>query len=433
MRIVNYKESQNRIKNILDRSIDSDESIVNSVREIISNVRKKGDTAIFDYTEKFDNYKKDDYDLVVETDFFEKCRKEVDEDLLSIIMEAAGNIKRYHRFQKEESWMENFDHGVKLGQKITPLERVGVYVPGGKAFYPSSLLMNVIPAMVAGVEDIVVVSPPRGFMETPMIGAILFELGIKKAYLVGGAQAISALAFGTETIPKVDKIVGPGNIFVATAKRELFGFVDIDMIAGPSEVVVLAESKIANPLWTALDILSQSEHRTGFESSVLITDSVEFAEKVNEHITKQLKEVDYAEKVEEILEKFGASIIVENMDEGIEVVNRISPEHLEILVEDEDRILEKIKHAGAIFVGNYSSEPIGDYWAGPNHVLPTSGTARFFSPLGTYDFVKKSSVIRYTKDAILKNGKKINTFAQSEDLYFHGKAVLQRYKDLGGY
>ena len=430
MRIVNYKESQDTIKYILDRSIDSDPKIVDIVRDVVHNVRTNGDKAVFEYTEKFDGYKKDDFSMVVDTEFFKKCRKEVDEDLMAIIMESAENIKKYHEFQKEKSWSEDFGDNVQLGQKITPLERVGVYVPGGKAFYPSSLLMNVMPAMVAGVEEIVVVSPPRGFLETPMIGAILFELGIEKAYLVGGAQAVAALAHGTETIPKVDKIVGPGNIFVATAKREVFGFVDIDMIAGPSEVVVLAESKVANPLWTALDILSQSEHRTGYESSVLICDSVEFAEEVNKHITEQLKEVDYADKVEEILEKFGAAIIVDDMNEGIDVVNRIAPEHLEILVTDEDATIEKIKHAGAIFVGNYSSEPIGDYWAGPNHVLPTSGTARFFSPLGTYDFVKKSSVIRYSKEAILKHGKKIDTFAKSEDLYFHGKAVLQRYNDL---
>ena len=289
--------------------------------------------------------------------------------------------------------------------------------------------MNVIPATIAGVKEIIAITPPGLFYDNPLLGATLGICGVEKVYLVGGAQAIAAMAFGTETIPKVHKIVGPGNIYVSLAKREVFGYVDIDMIAGPSEVVVLAED-IANPEWVALDLLSQSEHRTGFESSILVTDSINFAEKVNVCIDQYLKGNEHEKIIRQILDTYGAIILVDSIEQGTEVVNDIAPEHLEIIVRDEQAILAKIKNAGAIFIGEFSSESVGDYWAGPNHVLPTGGTAKFFSPLGVYDFCKKSSLIYYSKEALLKHAEKINTFALEEDLFYHGKAVLKRFQDL---
>jgi histidinol dehydrogenase len=428
MEIIPYKSAGSRLSAILQRSFDVDEKISRRVKKIISDVKRKRDRAVITYTKRFDHFTLTPENMMVTAEYFDQCLGKVDNSIISVIKEAKQNITAYHMNQVQETWEKEFEHGVRLGQKITPIQKAGVYVPGGKAFYPSSVLMNIIPAQIAGVEELVVITPPVHFFEKPLLGATLGILGVKKVYLAGGAQGIAALAFGTETIPRVDKIVGPGSIYVSLAKREVFGYVDIDMIAGPSEVVVLAQDN-APPEWVALDLLSQAEHRTGFESSILVTDSLEFAKSVKTHIDTFLEGSPHKALIHRILDTFGGIIIVDSMTQGVEVVNMIAPEHLEIIVKDEKRVLDKIRNAGAIFIGKYSSEPVGDYWAGPNHILPTGGTARFFSPLGVYDFYKRSSLIYYTKEALLKHAEKINAFALEEDLFFHGKAVLKRYED----
>lgn len=431
MDILNYQSSNEKIKKILSRSIDVKEEISESVKNIVADVKKNGDAALFKYTKEFDKFDLNHSNFVVERDYLNKCLEGMDKQFVEIIKEAIHNIRVYHEMQVEKSWVKEFDDNVKLGQKITPLERAGVYVPGGKAFYPSSVLMNIIPAQVAGVKDIVVCTPPAGFYENNSIGATLALLDIDRVHLVGGAQAVAAMAFGTETIAKVDKITGPGNIFVALAKKEVFGFVDIDMIAGPSEIVVLADDS-ANPEWVALDLLSQIEHGTGLESAVLVTYSQELAVAVSEYIKFCIADYGKKEIISKIIDEYCAIIIAPDMIDCISIVNKIAPEHLEIIAENPDNIVSNIKNAGAIFVGDYSCESVGDYWAGPNHVLPTSGTARFFSPLGVYDFVKRSSLIYYSKDALVKNAQKIYDFAIKENLYFHGRSVLKRFEDISG-
>ncbi len=431
MKIINYSSRGELLNKILARGYTIDPAISEKVKTIINDVRKNKDKALFSYTQQFDNFTHTDKTIIAGKEYLLQCVKRTDAEFITIIQEAGANIEHYHSFQKQSSWVKQCANGVKLGQRIVPLEKVGVYIPGGKAFYPSSVLMNIIPAKIAGVKDIVVVTPPVHFLDKPELGATLALLGIERVYLVGGAQAIAALAFGTESIPRVDKIVGPGNIYVSLAKREVFGFVDIDMIAGPSEIVVLAQEGVS-PEWVALDLLSQAEHRTGFESAILVTDSHKLALKVRDAIMGYLKDSEHRETITKILNNYGAIIVVDDIKQGVEVVNKIAPEHLELLVSDAEGVLAEIKHAGAIFIGSYSSEPVGDYWAGPNHVLPTGGSARFFSPLGVYDFVKRSSLIYYTKQAILKNAQKINKLALYEDLYFHGKAVLKRFEDIKG-
>jgi histidinol dehydrogenase len=428
MEIINYDKNSDQLNKILSRGITVDPAISKKVKTIINDVRKHKDKALFSYTKQFDNFTHSAKTVFVGKEYLNQCLKKADPEFIAIIREAQANIEHYHTFQKQSSWLKKCADGVKLGQRIVPLEKVGVYVPGGKAFYPSTVLMNIIPAKIAGVKEIIVVTPPVHFLDKPELGATLVLLGIEKVYLVGGAQAIAALAFGTQSIPRVDKIVGPGNIYVSLAKREVFGIVDIDMIAGPSELVVLAQEGVS-PEWVALDLLSQAEHRTGFESVVLVTDSRQLALGVKQAVENYLKSSKYKEIITKILDNYGAIIVVDNIAQGAEVVNQIAPEHLELLVNDAESVLSKIKHAGAIFIGKYSSEPVGDYWAGPNHVLPTGGSARFFSPLGVYDFVKRSSLIYYTKKAILKNAQKIEKLAQYEDLYFHGLAVLKRYEE----
>ncbi|MBN1797992.1 MAG: histidinol dehydrogenase [Spirochaetales bacterium] len=429
MKIINYSRNPEQLNKILARGEKIDPAISEKVKTIINDVRKDKDKALFAYTQQFDNFTHTAETVFAGKDYFEKCVQRTDPEFLTIIREAKENIENYHSFQKQSSWLKESADGVKLGQRVVPLEKVGVYVPGGEAFYPSTVLMNIIPAKIAGVKEIIVVTPPVHFLDKPELGATLALLGIEKVYLVGGAQAIAALAFGTQSIPRVDKIVGPGNIYVSLAKREVFGFVDIDMIAGPSEVVILAQEGVS-PEWVALDLLSQAEHRTGFESAILITDSQELALKIQTAIDNYLKSSEHRGIIEQILDNYGAIIIVDNIMQGAELVNRIAPEHLELLVHDADSVLAEIKHAGAIFIGKYSSEPVGDYWAGPNHVLPTGGSARFFSPLGVYDFVKRNSLIYYTKQALFKNAEKINKLAQYENLYFHGRAVMKRYEDI---
>ncbi|MDQ0857314.1 histidinol dehydrogenase [Bacillus sp. V2I10] len=410
----------------LKRSIDSGtEAQREAVKNIIGDVKKKGDASLFAYAEKFDSVRLSS--LRVSEAEVEAAYQELDPDLVEIIREAAENIRFFHEKQKRESWITYKEDGTMLGQKITPLDAVGVYVPGGTAAYPSSVLMNVIPALTAGVKRIVLISPPnrKGTLPAGVLVAAK-ELGIEEIYKSGGAQAVAALAYGTETIRPVDKIVGPGNIYVALAKREVFGDVDIDMIAGPSEIVVLAdETAKANEV--AADLLSQAEHDV-LASSVLVTDSMDLAEAVSTEVTRQLETLPRKEIAGPSIEQFGFIYVAESLNEAINAVNELAPEHLEVLTENPMELLNSIRHAGAIFLGRYSSEPVGDYFAGPNHVLPTNGTARFSSPLNVDDFVKKSSIISYSKQAFQHSAHKIAAFARLEGLEAHARAVEERLK-----
>lgn len=395
------------------------------VQRIIADIRKNGDSALREYTAKFDKVALDSF-LVVEEELTE-AYEQVDADFVQIVREAAENIRVFHEKQLRPSWMTTEGNGTILGQKITPLDSVGVYVPGGTAAYPSSVLMNVIPAKVAGVERIVMVSPPGEDGKLP--AAVLVaakEAGVKEIYKVGGAQAIAALAYGTETIKSVDKITGPGNIFVALAKKEVFGDVDIDMIAGPSEIAVLADDS-AYPDEVAADLLSQAEHDPR-ACSILVTPSSRLAEAVFTEVKKQLELLPRKEIAMRSIEDYGAIYVTESLDEAIATVNELAPEHLEVVTENAIEVVGKIRHAGAIFVGRYSSEPVGDYFAGPNHVLPTNGTARFSSPLNVDDFQKKSSVIIYSEKALKENAEKIAAFARMEGLEAHARAVEARFK-----
>ncbi|KOO37155.1 histidinol dehydrogenase [Priestia koreensis] len=410
----------------LKRSIDQgNEQQREAVLSILETVKREGDAALRAYTEKFDSVTIPT--LLVSDEEKKAAYEEVDEQMLAIIREAADNIRDYHVRMVQQSWMVTKEDGTMLGQKVTPLDAVGVYVPGGLAAYPSSVLMNVIPAQVAGVERIVMVSPPQKNGKLPA-GVIVAaaELGVEEIYKVGGAQAIAALAYGTETIQPVDKIVGPGNIFVALAKREVFGLVDIDSIAGPSEIVVLAdETAYANEV--AADLLSQAEHDAR-ASSVLVTPSMELAEAVALEVEEQTSRLPRKEIVEASIRDYGAIYVTKTMAEAIDAVNSLAPEHLEVVTENPMEILGRIKHAGAIFLGRYSSEPVGDYFAGPNHVLPTNGTAKFSSPLSVDTFVKKSSIISYSQKALEENAHKIAAFARLEGLEAHARAVESRFK-----
>ncbi|MBD1381459.1 histidinol dehydrogenase [Metabacillus arenae] len=411
----------------LRRSLDSGTSKQRAdVYNIVEDVRERGDQALFHYTEKFDRVAL--RELVVQKQEIDEAYQQLDESLVAVIKQAANNIREYHAKQKKESWFYHREDGTMLGQKITPLDAVGVYVPGGTAAYPSSVLMNVIPAQVAGVERIVLVSPPNQDGKLPS-GVLIAanELGVKEIYKVGGAQAISALAYGTESIKAVDKIVGPGNIYVALAKRQVFGTVDIDMIAGPSEIVVLAD-ETAMPNEIAADLLSQAEHDK-LASSVLVTPSIQLAEAVKAEVEKQLETLPRKEIAKASVEQFGQIYVAEGLEEAINAVNELAPEHLEVMTSSPYEVLPLVKHAGAIFLGRYSSEPVGDYFAGPNHVLPTNGTARFSSPLNLDDFVKKSSIIAYSKEAFTENAAKIASFARLEGLEAHARAIEERLKE----
>jgi histidinol dehydrogenase len=411
----------------IKRSIESGTAQqLDVVKGIIADVRGRGDEALRDYTEKFDQVLLDTF-LVSDKEIVD-AYSQVDGEFISIVREAAENIRVFHEKQLRPSWMTTEENGTILGQKITPLDSVGVYVPGGTAAYPSSVLMNVVPAKVAGVGRIVMVSPPGKDGQLP--AAVLVaakEAGVKEIYKVGGAQAIAALAYGTESIVGVDKITGPGNIFVALAKKEVFGDVAIDMIAGPSEIAVLADdTAFADEV--AADLLSQAEHDPR-ACSVLVTPSMSLAEKVAEEVEKQLVLLPRREIAEASIRDYGVIYVTSDLSEACETVNKLAPEHLEIIVENGVEILGKIRHAGAIFIGRYSSEPVGDYFAGPNHVLPTNGTARFSSPLNVNDFQKKSSVILYSKKALTENGGKIAAFARMEGLEAHARAVETRLRN----
>ncbi|KAA9018006.1 histidinol dehydrogenase [Niallia endozanthoxylica] len=411
----------------IKRSVDSGtEEQRKIVKDIIEQVKNNGDEALKAYTEKFDRVQLTN--LAVTESEIEEAYSQVSEEIIEIIKEAAQNIRSFHEKQLRNSWITTEKNGTVLGQKITPLDSVGVYVPGGTAAYPSSVLMNVVPAQVAGVERIVMVSPP-GESGTLPAGVLVAakEAGVKKIYKVGGAQAIAALAYGTESIQPVDKITGPGNIFVALAKREVFGDVDIDMIAGPSEIAVLADDTArANEI--AADLLSQAEHDTR-ACSVLVTPSRQLAEAVSLEVEKQLETLPRKSIAAQSIADYGVIYVTETVAEAIETINELAPEHLEIMMEHAMEKVGQIRHAGAIFVGRYSSEPVGDYFAGPNHVLPTNGTARFSSPLNVDDFQKKSSIIMYSEQAFNENSEKIAKFARLEGLEAHARAIEARKQD----
>ena len=422
MKITRITDKNVSLRRTIDTGTEEQRSIVQS---IISTVREEGDKALFSYTETFDKVSLSD--LKVTEEEFTAAYEALDDELVSIIREAAANIRSFHEKQKRETWISYNDEGTMLGQKITALDAVGVYVPGGTAAYPSSVLMNVIPAQVAGVKRIVITSPPnqQGTLPAGVLVAAK-ELGIEEIYKVGGAQAIAALAYGTETIAAVDKIMGPGNIFVALAKREVFGIVDIDMIAGPSEIVVLSdETARANEI--AADLLSQAEHDKN-SSSILVTTSMKQAEEVKAEVEKQVATLPRKEIAKASIETYGHIYVAVDLETAIAVVNELAPEHLEVLTENPLALLNEIRHAGAIFLGRYSSEPVGDYFAGPNHVLPTNGTARFSSPLNVDDFMKKSSIISYSEQAFQNNYAKVAKLARLEGLEAHARAMEERLK-----
>lgn len=430
MKIIELNETIKKdiMDNMLKRSPANYENYATTVDDILTKVKQEGDKAVFAFTKEFDKAEINKDNILVSDKEIEEAYSQVDKALLSVIRKSAKNIEKYHVKQKQNSWFDANEGGVILGQKITPIESVGVYVPGGKAAYPSSVLMNIIPAKVAGVPNIIMTTPPdKEGKLTPATLVAANEAGISKIYKVGGAQAIGALAYGTDSIPKVDKIVGPGNIYVALAKKAVYGHVSIDSIAGPSEILVLAD-ETANPRYVAADLLSQAEHDE-LASSILVTTSRDLAEKVSDQIDKFLDVLPRRDIMEKSLKDYGYLLVAKDMDEAIEITNEIASEHLEIMTKDPFMVMTKIKNAGAIFIGEYSSEPLGDYMAGPNHVLPTNGTAKFFSPLSVDDFVKKSSIISYSKEALEKVYKDVITFADSEGLYAHANSIAVRFEN----
>ena len=429
MRIVKLtKESKSNIlENLLKRSPNSYGKFESAVADILANVKSRGDDALFEYTRNFDKADINPSNIVVTQEDIDEAYSLVDDKLLDVIRKALVNIRDYHEKQKQYSWFDSKPDGTILGQKVTALSRVGVYVPGGKAAYPSSVLMNVMPAKVAGVEQIVMCTPPDKegkVYPTTLVAAK--EAGVDVIYKVGGAQAIAAMAYGTASVPKVDKIVGPGNIYVALAKKAVFGYVSIDSVAGPSEIMVIAD-ETANPRFVAADLLSQAEHDE-MASAILVTTSEELAKKVSAQIDEFLKELSRSEIISKSLENYGYILVADSIDEAIEVANDIASEHLEIVTKDPFNVMTKIKNAGAIFLGEYSSEPLGDYFAGPNHVLPTNGTAKFFSPLSVDDFIKKSSIISYSREALELIHNDIETFAKAEHLTAHANSIHVRFE-----
>lgn len=429
MRIVKLteQERENILENLLQRSPNQYGKYEATVNEILEEVKQRKDQALFDYTAKFDG-------VPITADTFQVTQKEIDEaysqvdpHLVEIIRKSLKNIQEYHRKQVRYSWFDSKPDGTLLGQKVTALERVGVYVPGGKAVYPSSVLMNIVPAKVAGVDRIVMTTPPgKDGKVYPITLVAAKEAGVDEIYKVGGAQAIGALAYGTESIQKVDKIVGPGNIFVALAKKAVYGHVSIDSIAGPSEILVLAD-ETANPRYVAADLLSQAEHDE-MASAILITTSEELAEKVSSEVDQFVRELSRSEIIQKSLDAYGYILVAEDMQEAIDTANAIASEHLEIVTSNPFDIMTRIRNAGAIFLGEYSSEPLGDYFAGPNHVLPTNGTAKFFSPLSVDDFIKKSSIISYSREALERVHQDIEDFAEAEKLTAHANSIAVRFE-----
>ena len=430
MRIVNLTKeaTENILENLLKRSPNNYGDFEGSVAEIVANVRKNKDEAIFEYSKKFDGADINADNILVTEEEIKEAYEKVDETLLNVMRKALVNIRSYHEKQKQNSWIATEDNGAILGQKVTPLQRVGVYVPGGKAVYPSSVLMNIVPAKVAGVDEIIMTTPPgRDGKVNPSTLVAAKEAGADKIYKVGGAQAIAALAFGTESIPKVDKIVGPGNIYVALAKKAVFGYVSINSIAGPSEILVLAD-ETANARYVAADLLSQAEHDE-MASAILVTTSQKLAEEVSKEVDGFVAELSRKEIIQKSLDQFGYILVADDMETAIATANEIAPEHLEIITVNPFETMTKIRNAGAIFLGEYSSEPLGDYFAGPNHVLPTNGTAKFFSPLGVDAFVKKSSIISYSREALQPIYRDIVQFAECEQLTAHANSIRVRFED----
>ena len=429
MRIVKLTpESKNNIlENLLKRSPNSYGKFESAVNDILINVKTRKDEALFEHTKNFDKADINAGNVVVTQEEIEEAYSLVDKDLLDVIRKALVNIKEYHEKQRQYSWFDSKPDGSILGQKVTALARAGVYVPGGKAAYPSSVLMNVMPAKVAGVEQIVMCTPPdKDGKVYPTTLVAAKEAGVDVIYKVGGAQAIAAMAYGTESIPKVDKIVGPGNIYVALAKKAVFGYVSIDSVAGPSEILVIAD-ETANPKYVAADLLSQAEHDE-MASAILITTSEKLAKEVSEQVDVFVEQLSRKAILEKSLENYGYILTASSLDEAIEVANDIASEHLEIVTKDPFNVMTKIKNAGAIFLGEYSSEPLGDYFAGPNHVLPTNGTAKFFSALSVDDFIKKTSIISYSREALEPIHKDIEKFATAEQLTAHANSIKVRFE-----
>ena len=429
MRIVKLtNETKNNVLNdLLKRSPSSYGEYEGIVNDIIQNVRENKDAAIFEYTKNFDKCDINADNILVTSEEIKEAYTKLDADFVETMKKSAANVRDFHEKQLRQSFFTTKPDGSILGQRITPLSRAGVYVPGGKAAYPSSVLMNVIPAKVAGVSEVVMTTPPgKDGKVNPGTLVAADIAGVDKIYKVGGAQAIAALAFGTESIPKVDKITGPGNIFVALAKKAVFGYVSIDSVAGPSEILVLAD-KDANPRYVAADMLSQAEHDE-LASAILITDSMELATKVSEEVEKFTEVLSRKEIIRKSLDNYGYILVAESMDDAIDAANDIASEHMEILTKDPFQTMTKAKNAGAIFLGEYSSEPLGDYFAGPNHILPTNGTAKFFSPLGVDDFIKKTSIICYSKEALERDHIDIERFATNEGLTAHANSVAVRFE-----
>lgn len=430
MRTIKLTEDTKKdlLNSLLKRSPNNYGQYESVVADIISNVREKGDEAVFSYTEKFDRCRIDASTIRVRPEEIAKAYEKVDGRLVEVMRRSAGNIRAFHEKQLHNSWIDMRRDGSLLGQKITPIGTSGVYVPGGKAAYPSSVLMNVIPAKVAGVERVIMTTPPGAEGEVYVGTLVAADIaGVDEIYKAGGAQAVAAMAFGTESIPKVDKITGPGNIFVALAKKACFGYVSIDSIAGPSEILVIAD-ETANPRYVAADLLSQAEHDE-LASAILITTSEKLAAEVGMEAERFIEVLSRKEIIEKSLENYGYILIAETMEDAVEAANEIASEHVEILTENPYEVMTKVKNAGALFLGEYSSEPLGDYYAGPNHILPTNGTAKFFSPLNVDDFLKKTSIISYSEEALRAVHKDIELFAQSEGLTAHANSIKVRFEE----
>ena len=429
MRIVKLDEKsmENILADMLKRDPNNYDSYTETVQAIVEDVKERGDEALFEYTRRFDGAELDADNVRVTEAEIREAMEQVEPGLLAVMRTSMENIRRYHEKQRRNSWFDAQPDGTILGQKVTALESVGVYVPGGKAVYPSSVLMNIVPAEVAGVKRIVMVTPPgKDGKVNPVTLTAAYLAGATEVYKAGGAQAVAALAFGTRSIPRVNKIVGPGNIFVALAKKAVYGHVSIDSIAGPSEILVIADEG-ANARYVAADLLSQAEHDE-LASAILVTTSMELAEKVSEQVDGFVRKLSRGEIIQKSLDNYGYILVVDTLEEAVKTANSIAPEHLEIVTANPFEVMTKIQNAGAIFIGEYSSEPLGDYYAGPNHILPTNGTAKFFSPLGVDDFIKKSSIIYYSREALEKAHRDIEAFAESEHLTAHANSIRVRFE-----
>jgi histidinol dehydrogenase len=420
----NQERLTGKLKRVRERSVVLEPDLMNKVNAIIDDVRVRGDAALIDYNAAFDGWVMQPSELRIGEEELRRIASGVEAKVLEALREAINNVRRFHEHERQESWKIETENGVRLGQRITPIERVGLYVPGGTASYPSSVVMNVVPAQVAGVPHIVVATPPRSLRDNPAVAAALVELGVTEVYAVGGAQAIAALAYGTETVPRVDKVTGPGNRYVAAAKKLLFGVVGIDSIAGPSEVVIIADDS-ARPEFVAADLLAQAEHDED-ASALLITTSSQLATGVAAEVSRQVKSLPRRAIVEKSLANYGAICVVADLDEACAIVNSLAPEHLEIVTRDDETVAESILHAGAIFFGSYTPEVVGDYFAGPNHVLPTAGAARFSSALGVNEFVRRSTMLRYSREALNQSARKIVTLAEAEGLHAHARSAAIR-------